>query len=215
MKNAILFDLDGTLWNSTGCACDIWNDVLAEHKEISFSMTPEITASLMGKTMKETGAFLFPDLSENDRKKILDTFSAKEVEYLYKNGAILYEGTRQTIRQLSTCFDLYLVSNCQDGYVPAFLHAHKLGPFFKDFEMSGRTGMDKGTNIKLVMERNQIKNAVYVGDTESDEKAAACADIPFIWAKYGFGTASCPDAVINSITDLPDIIKKGAIARFS
>ena len=72
------------------------------------------------------------------------------------------------------------MSNCQDGYVPAFLHAHKLGQYFADIEMSGRTGLDKGSNIKLIMERNNIESAVYIGDTEGDEKAARFAGIPFI-----------------------------------
>ena len=68
--------------------------------------------------------------------------------------------------------------------------------------MSGRTGMDEGRNIKLIMERNGIDNAVYVGDTEGDENAARYAGIPFIWASYGFGKAKSPDKVIRSIKDI-------------
>ena len=74
-------------------------------------------------------------------------------------------------------------------------------------EMSGRTGMNKGQNIKLLMERNGIDRACYVGDTDGDEKAASFAKIPFVWAKYGFGEAVAPDHVISSITDLPEIIR--------
>lgn len=33
--------------------------------------------------------------------------------------------------------------------------------------MSGRTGLDKGSNIRLIMERNNIQSAVYIGDTVS------------------------------------------------
>lgn len=44
--------------------------------------------------------------------------------------------------------------------------------YFEDIEMSGRTGLDKGKNIRLLMERNHIGQAVYVGDTKGDEKAA-------------------------------------------
>ena len=57
MKNknlSIIFDLDGTLWNSTGCASDIWNRVLEKHNDISFRITKEkAKAKSEGLTQKE------------------------------------------------------------------------------------------------------------------------------------------------------------------
>lgn len=202
MRKAIIFDLDGTLWDATGCSVDIWNRVFDKHEEVSIRMTREISSGLMGKTMPEIGAALFPDMTEEARMNIVDDFGDEEVKYLSEHGAVLYEGVEETLSALEKEHDLYIVSNCQDGYVPAFLHAHKMGHHFKDIEMSGRTGMDKGRNIKLIMERNGIENAVYVGDTEGDENAARYAGIQFIWASYGFGKAKSPDKVIGSIKDL-------------
>lgn len=206
MIEAIIFDLDGTLWDSTGCACDIWNRVFEKHNVVNFRMTQEKVSELMGKTMEEISEILFPNFSYEKRKSIVDDFGDEEVNYLYENGAFLYDGIEKTIELLSHQYNLYIVSNCQDGYIPAFLHAHKLGRYFKDIEMSGRTGMDKGRNIRLLMKRNDIKSAVYIGDTEGDEIASRYAEIPFVWAKYGFGNAVLPDAVIESISELPQII---------
>lgn len=211
MKNtnlAIIFDLDGTLWDSTGCACDIWNRVLEKHADISFRMTKEKAEQLMGKTMEDIGKILFPQYPEEERTAIIDEFGDEEVKYLTENGAILYEGLEEVLEELYADYKLYIVSNCQDGYMPAFLHAHKLGKYFVDIEMSGRTGLDKGSNIKLIMERNTIEYAVYIGDTEGDEKAARFAGIPFIYAQYGFGKAVSPDAVITDIRELPECIQK-------
>lgn len=204
---AIIFDLDGTLWNSTGCACDIWNRVLEKYNDISLRMTKEKAEKLMGKTMEEIGEYLFPELSAEARNRILDEFGDEEVEYLKENGAVLYEGLEETLNILIRKYKLYIVSNCQDGYVNAFLQAHKLENYFVDIEMSGHTGLDKGNNIKLIMKRNAIKSAVYVGDTEGDEKSAHFAGIPFIYAKYGFGEAILPDAIITDIRELPECIK--------
>ncbi len=204
---AIIFDLDGTLWNSTGCACAIWNRVLEKHNNISIRMTKERAEQLMGKTMEDIGKILFPELNEEERNAIVDEFGDEEVKYLAENGAILYEGLEEILKVLSRKYKLYIVSNCQDGYVSAFLQAHKLERYFLDIEMSGRTGLDKGNNIKLIMKRNSIKSAVYIGDTDGDEKSARFAGIPFIYAKYGFGEAVSPDAIITDISELPECIK--------
>lgn len=210
MKNkdlAIIFDLDGTLWDSTESACDIWNQVFDKHNEISFKMTKEKVEQLMGKTMEDIGKTLFPELSAEARYAIMGEFEEKEIKYFRENGAILYEGLEEILETLSPNYKLYIVSNCQDGYIQAFLHAHKLEKYFVDIEMFGRTGLEKGDNIKLIMDRNNIKSAVYVGDTQGDEEASSFAEIPFIYAKYGFGKAISPDAIINDIGDLPECIQ--------
>ena len=208
MDQAIIFDLDGTLWNSADRVCDIWNCVFDKYEDVHLRMTQEVIGTLMGKTMEDIGDILFPELPVERRRKIVDDFGTEEVKYLYDHGATIYDDLEEALKALSPHYDLYIVSNCQDGYVPAFLHAHKMEAYFKDIEMSGRTGMDKGHNIRLLMERNNIRRAVYVGDTEGDEKASRFAGIPFIWAGYGFGTAAIPDAVINAITDLPDVVSQ-------
>ena len=206
MKKSIIFDLDGTLWDSTGCVCAIWNRVLNKYEDISLTITQEIVSKMMGKTMNEIGKTLFPNLTEERRQQIIADFGNEEINYLSQKGAILYEGLEETLKILSLDYNLYIVSNCQDGYVEAFLHAHQLKSYFKDYEMSGRTGLDKGHNIKLIMKRNVIEQAFYVGDTEGDEEASRFAGIPFIYASYGFGKAKNPDMIIHSIKELPKVL---------
>lgn len=206
MKKSIIFDLDGTLWDSTGCVCAIWNRVLNKYEDISLTITQEIVSKMMGKTMNEIGKTLFPNLTEERRQQIIADFGNEEVNYLSQKGAVLYEGLEETLKILSLDYNLYIVSNCQDDYVEAFLHAHQLKSYFKDYEMSGRTGLDKGHNIKLIMKRNVIEQAFYVGDTEGDEEASRFAGIPFIYASYGFGKAKNPDMIIHSIKELPKVL---------
>ena len=208
MKKAILFDLDGTLWDATESTCAIWNLVFDRHKEVTFRMTQERITNLMGKTIPEIEEDLFPQMAEEQRKAIVGEVCREEIGYLAENGAVLYDGLEETLEKLSREYGLHIVSNCEDGYVQAFLHAHKLGGYFTDMEMAGRTGLDKGKNIRLLMERNRITSAVFVGDTASDERAARDAGIPFIWARYGFGEAVSPDGILASITDLPTVLSK-------
>ena len=91
MKKSIIFDLDGTLWDSTGCVCAIWNRVLNKYEDISLTITQEIVSKMMGKTMNEIGKTLFPNLTEERRQQIIADFGNEEVNYLSQKGAVLYE----------------------------------------------------------------------------------------------------------------------------
>lgn len=62
--------------------------------------------------------------------------------------------------------------------------------------------MIKGGNIKLIIKRNSLTNSVYVGYTDGDLKASRFADIPFIYARYGFGEVEEYEYVIDSFDQL-------------
>ena len=78
--------------------------------------------------------------------------------------------------------------------------------YFTDWECSGRTGLPKGENIRLVVERNHLQAPVYVGDTRLDYEAAQQAGVPFIHAAYGFGTIEGVTAIHKPV-ELLELIK--------
>ena len=186
-RKAILFDLDGTLWDSSMEVLLCWNRVLAP---LGRHVSEAEMARLMGLTPREIGDVQFPDLPPEERYALTDRCLRSEDPYLYEHGAKLYPRVRETLRQLKDCYFIGLVSNCTEPYALAFLHAHGLSALFDDHETAGRTGLDKGDNIILLMQRNQIKKAVYVGDTAKDLAAARAAHIPFLYASWGFGDLS-------------------------
>jgi phosphoglycolate phosphatase len=111
----------------------------------------------------------------------------------------------EVLQALSEKYELYIVSNCQEGYIEAFYAYHGLEKYFRDFENPGRTGLSKGENIKLLMKRNGLEAPVYVGDTAGDQKAAKDAGIPFVYAKYGFGDVEDYDYAIERFDALLEI----------
>lgn len=64
-------------------------------------------------------------------------------------------------KELSKSNNLYIVSNCQVGYIEAFLSFYNFNKYFKDFECAGNTA--------------------------SDQHASLLNNIPYIYASYGFG----------------------------
>lgn len=200
--DSIIFDLDGTLWNSTGGVLIAWVNTLRNYKDVKRQITKEDLESVMGLQVNEIGEKLFPGLRSDMQAKLLKECCMAECEYLCNYGGILYENLEETLIRLSEKYKLFIVSNCEVGYIESFYEYHKLKKYFCDFENPGRTGLSKGENIKLIMKRNNLKNPVYVGDTTGDLKAAKAAGIPFIYASYGFGKVNEYDYVIDKFEDL-------------
>ena len=155
--------------------------------------------------MYDIAAKLFPSLSEDVRNQLMDELCEFENGYLGKRGGVLYDGLEETLTQLQKNYKLYIVSNCQDGYIEAFLQYSKLGEYFKDFTCPAYTGRLKGENIRIIMERNGLSEAVYVGDTQGDANSCKEAEIPMIYAAYGFGKVEKADASIQSFDELLDM----------
>ncbi len=206
-KNGIIFDLDGTLWNTTSAILPVWNGILRNHSnETKKQLSKEEMDSYMGKTLSQIAALSLPELELKRALEILDECCKAECGYLRKEGAIIYPELETTLSELKKNYSLCIVSNCQDGYIQAFLSHYKFENIFGDFECSGRTGKSKGENIKIIIERNRLDKAVYVGDTQSDFDAARQAEIPFIFAEYGFGNAESHKYSIKEFSKLPSLI---------
>lgn len=204
--DSILFDLDGTLWDSTGSVIDSWNETISNYNEVKNKLTVDDMKSVMGLVIQDIALKFFPYLEEENRLKIIKHCCKNECKYLEKNGATLYDKLEETLKELAKKYKLFIVSNCQCGYLESFFEAHRLNKYFIDYENSGRTGLTKGENIKLIIERNSLINQVYVGDTEGDLKAARVASIPFIYARYGFGEVKEYDYVIDSFDELLKLV---------
>ena len=207
MKKGLIFDLDGTLWDATAQITPSWNEVFARYPEYGTHLTLGVTKSLMGKTMEEIAAVLFPKVEEEKRNSIIKECCDFEITYLEKYGGVLYPHLEETLAELAGGYLLFIVSNSQDGYVQTFLKRHELGRYFADIEMSGRTGLDKGGSIRLLAGRNGLERAAYVGDTAGDQKGAQLAGLPFVWASYGFGLVKNADYEIREFAELPELAR--------
>lgn len=123
-------------------------------------------------------------------------------------GGNLYAGVVDVLNRLQKEFPLFIVSNCQSGYIETFLKLSGLAHLFQDFECWGNTRKSKSENLAAVISRNSLKNSVYIGDAEGDRVAARSCKIPFYFASYGFGTVKDYDLVISSFPELADHLLK-------
>lgn len=208
MYDGVIFDLDGTLWNSTSEVAYAFNKVVKEkHPEITDEITVEKLQSLFGKPLDEIAVKLFLSVSEEHAIEVMRECCEYECRYLAEHGAILYDGLEDTLKALQKKYKLFIVSNCQDGYIECFFEAYPhLQQYFTDYECPGRTGKFKADNIRLVIERNKLENPIYVGDTQGDADACKEAEVPFIFARYGFGNVQEYERAIDSLGELLEIL---------
>ncbi len=209
MKQGILFDLDGTLWDSSEEVAISWSEALQKYSDIKMEITTEMIQGVMGKSMTDIADIFFAGYDLEKRRKLLEHCCEEENNYILSHGGKLLEGLEETLQTLrEQGYFLYIVSNCQVGYIEAFLQYHGLGQYFDDFESFGGTGRDKGYNIRLVVKRNQLNQAFYVGDTQGDYLAATKAGIPFVHAKTGYGAVEAQVPSIQKLPELPKMAEK-------
>lgn len=197
----IIFDLDGTLWDSSAIILQAWNDVFKKNQLPL--ITKEDLAGVIGLDMFAILAKLQPSADH----KVLEQMIENEEQYLRKYKKGIYKNTKNTIERLSKEYRLFIVSNCQQGYIELFLEIYDLGNYFTDHLCWGDTRTKKGQTIRTLMEKNDITEACYVGDTRGDEIAASDADIPFIYAAYGFGSVNDDTYSIDHISGLKKVLQ--------
>lgn len=203
---SIIFDIDGTLWDSRALIAEGYNIQLRKEGLHRLQTNADVLLRLFGKTMSEIADNLFPEFPPQQRYALMDRCIASEDAYLKEQpcDTIAYPDIRPTMEALARNHRLFIVSNGQKGYPQ--LAAQKLGVahLITGYLSYGDTGTAKGETIRTLMKAHGITSAVYVGDTQGDYEATVDAGIDFIWADYGFGK---PEACHGTIHCFKDLLK--------
>ena len=99
-KPMLIFDLDGTLWDSAANVAVSWNIIFRREYPSLPDLTKEDIHSVMGLTMKEIEGKLHPSMPEERRSELFDECCRYEVEYLREHGGDPYPKLRETMEEL-------------------------------------------------------------------------------------------------------------------
>ena len=205
--DAIILDIDGTIWNTTELVAQAWNKAIDMLFPSIAHVSADVLKTQFGKTMEQIANNLFPSLNQNEKQKLIDTCCIEEHKVIVSNTKdITYPTVRDTIPLLAKKYKLFIVSNCQKGYIELTMQKNALEPYILDTECYGNTGEDKDKNIITLCKRNALKNPVYVGDTQGDMLSCQKANVTFIWASYGFGQAENYYKKIEKFSDLLEVL---------
>ena len=202
--DGIIFDVDGTLWDSTDVVAIAYNLILEKYTDTRVDSAR--LKRLFGKPMDVIFQNLIPDATEEERKDIVEQCLIAEEEQIEEKHPVPYDGVKEMLQILSEKYPLFIVSNCQCGYIEQFLRLTGNEKYITDTLCFGQTGTSKGQTILKLMEKNNLKHPVYVGDTQGDADACKEAGIPFIFAEYGFGNVKEADGRIAMPMELIKLI---------
>ncbi len=203
---SLIFDIDGTLWNSTGLVAEGYNIQLRAEGLEHLCVTAQDLQRLFGKTMQEIADIMLVSIPAEKRYDLMERCMDTEQEYLHRDPChIGYPRVLETLTELKKKHRLFIVSNSQSGYPEIVMEKMGLGHLIEGHMCYGDTGLPKGETIRLLMQKHGIGSACYIGDTQTDYEATLAAGIPFIFCAYGFGSPAGWDAKIEEFSELLEL----------
>lgn len=186
---ALIFDLDGTLWNTEKSYYYAFNKFLQNHPEDVSQMKLDVVEELRAITMDKMAPKLFPnDTPCVQHAKILECLKYS-CEYLKSEETVSKE-VINSIKNLSKEFDLYIVSNCPFEYIDIFFNKCNLKENFKDVLALGgftkTSDADKANNLKHIIDKYNLNktDTFFIGDSHLDLFASQEAGCNFIYLTY-------------------------------
>lgn len=206
-SDGIILDIDGTIWNTTAVVADAWNTAIKKLGADARPVTPRILQGQFGKPMDVIAGNLFPALTPQNRDALMQECCVQEQRAIAEcKRDLTYPNVVRTIRALAETKRIFIVSNCQSGYIELTMRKTGIEDCITDWECFGNTGKQKSENIRAVAARNSLCAPVYVGDTEGDFLACREAGVPFIHAAYGFGCITS-DGIAGRIESFDALLK--------
>lgn len=186
--DSLIFDMDGTLWDGIDTYVESWNRGLLECN-VNKTIERDALASMVGWERRKVLENVLPEHDVESQERIHESIKKYLPESLKEKGGSLYEGVKEGLKQLSTKYKLFIVSNCSEGLIQLFMQWADISNYITDEVAHGINSMPKHHNINLLIEKYNLKNPVYVGDTAGDGEQSELANIPFVFVSYGFGVA--------------------------
>lgn len=190
MNSAIIFDMDGTLYQT--------NLILEQALESTFEQlrkngqwtgaTPiEKYQQIMGVPLPVVWETLCPEHTAEIRLENNRLFQLCLIEQISSGNGALYDEVAHTLEKLSKNYPLFIASNGQTEYLQAIADTYQLTKWFKgiysiDLIASG----NKSELVATILKENNIQRGFVVGDRSSDIQAAFDNHLISIGVRFDF-----------------------------
>jgi phosphoglycolate phosphatase len=207
MKNNIVFDFDGTLYDS-------YEGIILAFNKSSiqlFNKENFLNKNEIGPKLKDLYARAFDNLYLESYSKFEVLFRQNYDQEFYKLGK-LYEGVEELLAFFhEQGYRMFIVSNKPQKILNKTVEEFQITQYFKSIIGSNSSLINDGDKIeklKSIIDTYNIDayNCYIIGDTVEDLNMARFNNCNFIHAKYGYGQINEPCKSVDSVKELKKYI---------
>ncbi|CAM3741908.1 HAD family hydrolase [Cohnella lubricantis] len=220
LPEAVLFDLDGTLFRTETLLETVHRRVFETLREegLYTSEEPPVERLLgsLGMLLEHIWQRVMPDGSPEAHERANELLLRYEIEELEKGIGELYPGVPETLRKLrERGIRLFVASNGLEQYVKEVPRLRGIADLFEGFYSAGEYATQtKAELVRILLEKHGVRSAWMVGDRSSDVEAGKQNGLFVVGCDYaGFrreGELDGADALIGSFADLEQLIAQRA-----
>lgn len=201
--NRIIFDLDGTLWETSEAYIYSYRKTC---KELNISKEEageeKSVLSFLGVKLEDVLKTILP--SVKDRQRLGQMLLGNVIEYLIKNPETYSKDIFSLFSNLSKKFKVYIMSNCPRPLLDAFYKITDVRQFITDDNTIEQS--DKTHAIRRFTD-DYSKRAIFVGDAQTDYESIENHDVVrFVYASYGYKDCPRYDYYLKNLDDVPSVI---------
>ncbi len=147
--DGIIFDVDGTLWDSTVPAAEVWKRVASEYPEITDEISAKRLKSFYGLPLEDIARRMFLSVPFEKALGVMERAVREQCPYLLDHKGELLGDVGAVFGKLNEMgIKVLIVSNCRAGYIGTFLKAYGFEELCLDHLCPGDTGLLKADNIR-------------------------------------------------------------------
>lgn len=214
MDTAIIFDMDGTLFQTNLIlepALEATFEQLRKSGLWSGSTPIETYREIMGVPLPIVWETLCPTHIEATREESNRLFQIALIQQIRNNQGALYEGVEETLEILAKEYPLYIASNGQTAYLHAIMEHYDLKRWITDiYSIDLVASGNKSELVSLVTKENGVNRGYVVGDRSSDIKAASDNNLLSIGVRFDFSQEAelkHADYIVDSFANIIDVME--------